>query len=284
MENLFDSLFDTRAQNNMQQTGMSYVIRVIPNLFTGEVLNIGITVITTEGRRAVKVIDEPGRLTCLYGEQAAESLVFLAQIAKEAAESGAPSPSHNIIYSDPLPFFNMHPEDALNHFFKDQVTVAIPFPDEKRKTQEKKLRTDDVRAKVYSLIKQKTSAFSGDSLIAQSSFQAIPTPNGDTRNIIIPLLPKNGIGGLESADYTNQSLKLHLMDALLDIECVAKHKGFKKLGLFIAKPENVPAYRTTEIENAIDYVMWRAPSECKVVQESNLDRLTEEILEWDAAA
>lgn len=276
-----DILNNLLPVGDMTQMGMSSNIRIVPDLFTGELLNIGIGIITADGRRVVRVIKEAGRLVCLYGEENAKSIVMLAQLAASAFEAGQSSPSPNIIFDEPQPFFNMDAESALNQFFRDQVTVAIPQRIEQQKHTP--VKTEALRAKVYALLKIKSPHLERDSVIPQSPLTTVQTARG-TRTVRIPLQPANGAGGLESADYSPQSVKTHLMDTLLDLEFAAQARGLKKLGLFIARPSGLPSEKAKAIDNAIDYVVWRAPSNCRVSMETNVDRLVEEIIDWTEAA
>ena len=63
----------------------------------------------------------------------------------------------------------------------------------------------------------------------------------------------------------------------------AKAKGLKKMGLFIARPSGAPAATLQAIDNAIDYVVWRAPEHCRVSMENSAEQLTEEIIDWAAS-
>lgn len=256
--------------------GYATIIRVVPDLFTGEMLNVGIAITANNGRRYVKVIQSPGRLECFYGE-AADNLVELAQHAAEAFLAGEAPPSPNLAGTEPQPFFNLAPEDALNQFFRDQVTAAIPLriPQE----QHEPLKTEAMRTEVYKIIRLRSEHMQQDRIIPQSPQAIINTAKGP-RTVHIPLQPENGAGGLESADYSAQSVRLHLMDALLNIECAAEAKNLKKLGLFIARPHRLPEKKAREIDNAIDYVVWRAPRNCRVEVETDLEKLSDEIMDW----
>ena len=257
--------------------GMTFNIRVIPDLFTGEMLNVGVAVITNNGKRMVRVINEPGRLVALYGEDSAKTIVFLAKLAEQAVERSAAAPSPNLLFSDPQPFFNMEAEAALSQFFRDQVTVAIPMRLDVKRTEP--LKTEKLRAQVYQLLRGKSRFMESDGIIPQSPQAVIQTDKG-TRSVGIPLQPINGAGGLESADYSGQTVRLHLMDALLDIEYAAESRKLTKLGLFIARPTGMAPNKQIEIDNAIDSVTWRAPQNCRVEVESDIEKLAEQILDW----
>ena len=262
------------------QVPAGYFVKIsaVPDLFTDEVLNVGVGVIASNGRREVRVITTPGRLECLYGD-AAHNLVDLAQLAADAFRNNISQPSPNIVIGEPRPFYNMDPETALARFFQDQVTVAIP----QRQTaldQHDPVKTEALRAKVYQLLRTKGEFMVADGLIPQSPRSIVQTDRGP-RTVSVPLQSSSAVGGLESVDYAAATIRMHLMDSLLDLEYAAQARGMKKLGLFIGRPDrDLPETKLREIDNAIDHVVWRAPKQCRVEVERDLVVLTDKILDW----
>ena len=271
---------DALLEPSLEQVpaGFFVKIRAVPDLFADEVLNVGIGVIGADGRRHVRVITTPGRLECLYGE-AADNLVELAQLAARAFLDNEAQPSPNVLVSEPRPFYNLDPETALARFFQDQVTVAIP--QRQHVERHEPVNTVKMRAQVYQLLRQKGEFMQVDRLIPASPLTIVQTDKGP-RTVRIPLQSTTLAAGLESADYSGISIRIHLMDALLDIDFAAQSRGFKKLGLFIGRPtrHNLPEKRLLEIDNAIDNVVGRAPKHCRVEVEQNLDVLADKILDW----
>ena len=262
------------------QAPAGYFVKIsaVPDLFTDEVLNVGVGVIASNGRREVRVITTPGRLECLYGD-AAHNLVDLAQLAADAFRNNISQPSPNIVIGEARPFYNMDPETALARFFQDQVTVAIPLRQEGLDRHDP-VKTEAMRAQVYQLLRTKGQLMAVDGLIPQSPRTIVPTDRGP-RTVTIPLQPTNAVGGLESVDYSGATIRMHLLDALLDLECAAEARGIKKLGLFIGRPDrDLPETKLREIDNAIDHVVWRTPKHCRVEIERDLGILSDKILEW----
>ena len=105
-------------------TCRAFVIRVIPDLFAREVLNVGVCTIDPRGNRHVRVISKPGRLACLYGDDGAQLVVELARAGGVAASSGTSPASRQIEFSDLSPMFNVSPQEAAEILFNDLVTVA----------------------------------------------------------------------------------------------------------------------------------------------------------------
>jgi len=271
-------LNDLVAKPVASESGRIFTIRIVPDLFTGETLNIGVCVVDHAGKRMVKMVDEPGRLECFYGLDGAENIIFAAKLAAQAALAGQASPSPNIRFEEPQKFFNISPEEGLESFFRDRVTVAIPVRE--RREAPKGADTPAIRARVYDLMRSKRG-LRADEIIPQSVGTVIQTPKGP-REVQVPLQARNAFGGLESAAYGVQTVRLHLMDALLDLEAAAAHRSIERLGMFVYRPDNLQEAALLAIDNAIDNVMFRAPSNCNVEIEYSPETLAEKILAWAA--
>lgn len=267
--------------SNFKETGLAFNIRCTPDIFTGESLNIGVCIIDNDGARIGKVITEPGRFTCLYGEESAGGLVQLAHIALCEALSGNPSPSPNIIFDEPKPIYNISPIEALDDLFSSQVTVAIPV----RASTPARLPsnpTNRVIAKLYNLMRQGNSEAANQ--IIPSSPQTVVNTRKGTRAVQIALQPPGGGGIIQSASYQPQTLRAHLLNSLLDLEWAAEARGLKRLGVFIVRPSNWPDHKQIESERAIDDVVDRIPTRIKVEVESDMSVMTERIFNWAQAA
>ena len=125
--NPISNLLRPVSEPTLSPSGRALVIRAVPDLFTGEVVNVGACVVLPNGRRYAKVIDAPGRLECLYGD-AAHEIVLLAKQARHCAVNNLPSPALNIIFDQSEPYYNLSPEQAVDSFFTEWVTVALARP------------------------------------------------------------------------------------------------------------------------------------------------------------
>lgn len=264
----------------LSQTGQYYLIKVMADEFAGEVLNVGVSVIAQDGTRHVKCISEAGRLECLYGENGAKVVVALASLAKSAAELGEQSPTPSIIFTDPMPLYNSKAEDALKMIFRDAVTVAIPQRASKTDEGSADWKTDAVIIKIYDWLRLNDVDGLANSIIPSSPETIVETSRG-LRKVRIPLQPKNGAGAVRSAAYSAQTVKSHLMDAVLDIECAAEHRSLKSTGLFIVRPtDSVPKDELYKMDKLIDSVAFRVPKNMAVEVEPTAESLAEKIQDW----
>lgn len=272
-------MIDFAALNNqtaapLAAAGRYFVIRCTPDPFTSEMLNVGVCVIDPSGKRHIKVITEPGRLECLYGVNGGHVVVSMANIAGACALNGGPPPSEQIIFSDPLPFYNATPVAMLEAVFAEQVTVALPKRHEKtKKTVDDagalRMVSDDIK-KMLGL-----DAY----FLAEDQHVIINTEKG-ARTVHVPLLPTRGAGTIKSADYSEQTLKSHLMDSLLDIECAGRHCKKDRLGLFILRPQRPSVKQAAAIDAVIDSIAFRAPSNLRIEATDSSEELAWQIRDW----
>lgn len=254
--------------------GVVFVIRCEPDPFTGERINIGVCVQDANGRRYVRCIDEPGRLQCLYGTSAA-SIVSMAKMAAACAGQGLPSPSSQIIFDTPQPYYNASAKETLAYTFQEQVTVALP-----QRQSNERMQVNDAAALslvVEELSKRFTSQLLGE-IVANTPTTLLPTQWG-MRPVTIHLQPSNGVGVIRSADYTPAHLKNHLMDSVLDIQCAAKYRKSGKQAIFLLRPNQESEKLLTQRDESIDNVMCRA-NDIDLHQSGNAPELAENIIEW----
>lgn len=252
--------------------GQVFVIRCEPDPFTGERVNIGICVQESNGKRHVRCIDEPGRLECLYGAGAA-SILNLAKFAAACAAQGLPSPSPQVIFDTPLPYFHTTAEEMLRLAFQEQVTVALP-----QRTSTARVQLDDAAAMSLVLgALHKLVPMSGE-VVANTPVTLVNTPQGP-RPVTVPLQPRNGVGAVRSVDYTPTSLRAHLMDSVLDLQCAALYRQRKHQALFLLRPQQEPPKLASQRDEAIDNVMYRAGA-LRLFQSDNSETLAGDIAAW----
>lgn len=235
-----------------QEAGRLFVIRCMPDAFTGEMLNVGVCAIDAKGNRSVKVITEPGRLSCLYGE-AAHNIVALAATARDAAMLGHAAPSAQLVFDTPEPFYNVSLAEVVEHTFADQVTVALPH---RAPTGPGMLDDEQALEQVANAIKLAKGL---DMELLANTPQVLLNTDKGPRALRIPLQPRNGVGTVRSAYYSHTTLRMHLMDSVLDMECAARYRQKKHMGVFILRPEKAAKEVIKQVDAVIDNIAYRAP-------------------------
>lgn len=270
------NFLSTPTQQALQQGGVIMVLRCVPDVFTGERLNIGVAGIDQQGRRACKVVTEPGRLDCLYGESASD-VVLLAQAAAEAFMAGAAMPTSQVTLDAPSPFYNTALEEAVQQVFADQVTVALP---RRQDANKKTMGDEEAWQQVSDHIKLQQNLQAD--VIAGTPHVLIETERG-SRSVTAQLQPKHGVGTVRSADYSASTLKTHLMDSLLDLECAARYRSKRGMGIFILRPKQESHKSAAAIDAVIDSITFRAPRNLFVEVSQDSQTLAGSVVEWAAS-
>lgn len=266
-------------QKRIKPAGAVFIIRCVPDIYTNERINIGVCAIDgSTGKRYVKVITEPGRLQCLYGNMAT-SVVRLARVAAEAALSAASPPSPQILFDEPSPYYHSTAEEVIRNTFADQITVALPV----RETPRARV-IDDAQAlrQVTDAIKLLASDLDFD-LIANTPEVLVTTERGQ-RPMNFPLQPRDGLGCIRSAYYSASTLKTHLMESVLDLECAGRTNKKSHLALFILRPNNLEYAKAQDVDDVIDDVAYRAPTNLIIEAAAQADILARFCNNWASNA
>lgn len=248
-----DVLAAAAASAQAEPQGVLFVLRCEPDPFTKERFNIGVSGVDKAGRRLVKVIDKPGRLECFYGQDA-HNVVWLAKAAAEAADMGLSTPSPQVQFDGPRPFFHCTLEQAVERAFAELVTAALPHRDAPSGT---KLTDEDAQRQVTDAIKALIGL--NFELLANTPNVTLDTERGPWP-VMLPLQPVNGVGTIRSADYSPSTLKTHLMDSVLDLECAARYRQKRSAGLFLLRPPDDNLRVQRQIDEVVDSVVHRAPN------------------------
>ena len=271
----FDWLKPAESASKMVEAGRVFVIRCVPDVFTGEVINIGVCAIDgATGRRYTKVITELGRLACFYGDSSS-NVVALAMAAGEAAQSASPSPSGQIIFDEPAPYYNTTAKDVLESTFSMQVTCALP---QRPKAGEKAQITDDI-ARETAIDALKKARNLHTEFIANTPLVLLNTDSGP-RPVYIPLQPANAVGTIRSADYGAESLRLHLLESVLDMEAAQRWRDKPAAGLFILRPASNDKKQLNAVDKVIDGISWRCNKTLHLEVEPTADSLAAKIGQW----
>lgn len=260
----------------LEPAGYVLLLRCEPDPYRGEWLNVGVAGIDRAGRRAVRVIEEPGRLACLYGADT-DSVLWLAKLAAESfLEKQNSTPSPQIQFSDPLPYYHKALQEAVDETFADTVTVALP--DKEPRRRRKQVTHEDAWRRFVDVLKQRSAR--ADEIIATVPHVFFPGKDGRSRHVYAPLQPPNGAGTLRSADYAPGTLRVHLMEAVLDIECAGRVRSLAKLGLFILRPAQSDL--TEQVDEVIDSVAYRASREMTIEVSDTVTELADAVDRWAA--
>lgn len=260
-------------------------IRVCHDVFTGETLNIGVALKSQSGTMYARVINDVGRLSCLYGEDEASSILLAARMSEEVFLQGRITGfSPNITLGNFLPVTGFDLAQIAEQLFYQIVSIARPQREQKEKAATSEgLSRVDLHVEVFNAMRR-MSGLTAEKIIAQNA--NLKVPHGDGHRIIdIPLQSARLMGALESAWFRDKkTLELKLLNAALDVETAASR--FRAgMGFFVARPMEgfLTESQLMLADNVIDTISWKLRAQGAHFEvEEDPERLAEKILEWAA--
>lgn len=268
----------SEPSKSIKVAGKLFVIKCTPDIFTGEIINIGVCAIDgITGDRYIKIIEEPGRLSCFYGD-ASHAILSLAKITKESLLLKGESPSPQVVFGEMTSFYNSNIKQVINDVFRTQVTAALPHRESKII---KMIDDDEALEDVSNYLKEKFQL--GADFLANTPNVIINTDKG-ARAIKVPFQPANGVGTIRSAYYSPQALKTHLMDSYLDMECAARYRKKSYMALFILRPKDALIKNANQVDAVIDSISYRAPKNMLLEVSDEISELAEAINSWGRVA
>lgn len=300
MSSTFDKL-RKRAKDNSLPTqpevhGKWFNIRVMPDLATGELLNIGVAFSSADHRLVFKMLDRFEAFSCLYHNRVTtETLRFLVQTVESSLpEQLSPGdlpliPSPHIRFSDPKFISGHDPVEILDDLYQETVTLAHAGQ-EKTGEPEKSasLNTASVRKQVFAAIARLDPL---SNIVAEDPQWPLPIKeDGKLRVLDMPLRSVHRFGTVLSAFYQSEHIfKFHLWKAGLDLATAFRLYPGDHGGLFILQPSrSEPGYTKKDrerIRNNIAELACRMPQdEFRLTTSDSDDTLAEQILDWAKAA
>jgi hypothetical protein len=271
-----EALFGKSAGSEVEPSGWLHIVRCEPDPFAGEILNIGVFGVARDGRRHAKFVEQPGRLECLYGD-GAHRVVSMARAAFAASLVGDTMPSPQLSIQGPMPFFHVGVEEAVERAFSDLVTVALPLREVNREARPPRLTDDQALANVSNALKLLLNL---DLDILASTPNVIVQTDRGAWPLFVPLQPPQGVGTVRSADYAADTLRFHLVDSILNIECAASQRNKRGMGLFILRPQSVRRDDVAEIDEVIDSIYARAPKQLRLEVSQDANELALAVADW----
>jgi hypothetical protein len=100
------------------------------------------------------------------------------------------------------------------------------------------------------------------------------------RPVFIPLQTAQAVGTIRSAHYGADSLKMHLLESVLDMEAAQRWRNKPAAGLFILRPPGKDKKHADQIDKVIDAVAWRCNKSLHLDVEPTAELLASRIGQW----
>ncbi len=222
--------------------GTWFNIRIIPDLATGETLNIGVGFVGQDNRLELKLLDRFDAFDCLYRNRlSVENVRLLVQIVRVSMPEGLQNgqtpviPSPHVMFSS-LKFISGDSIHAiLDDLYRETVTMAHVAPakgvvEEKPDSLSNKL----AREKVFDAMFQIDSA--AMHIVAETSKWSIPVPaeDGHFRVLDMPLRDPRRFGNVISVWSPQRAyVELNTLRAAVDLDLAMRIYPKNNGGLFV---------------------------------------------------
>ena len=245
-----------------------FVIRITPDLATGELLNIGVGIYYRK-KLFTKLIPNTMPLETLYGKSSRENFSFLLHLLNRSSDnlSALKSISPHFSFSS-LKFVSGNSiEDILERLFRNIVTLNLIESPEKQ-INRNNLNTEKVRKKIFNALKSKDKNLTERIWHNEDNPIIIPPNLGEEimlNHLQIWSTPNitqkyTKFGSIVSTDYMQKSYsELHFLQATQDIQRASvslNHDSNKKAGLFIYRPDTLSECIKNDVDDMIDRTHW----------------------------
>lgn len=222
--NALETIFKNH-KNTLAISGDWFVARWAPDIATGEMLNIGVCFVSSDGIKDYRMLDNFDRVSCLYS---AGNAVFHARLACEVAEYYF---SSNASFDDiSLPNLRIEKrgftqgddaESVVERLFSAVVPLATPKAATLLKDRFKSMSSKTANTRVINYLKR-TLSEDYERYIPEDPYINVKDEFGESR-VYLPFIrpgkDKNDAATIASAVYVDQwRAKASLYDGMRDIE------------------------------------------------------------------
>ena len=273
-------------------------IRLKPDIFSGELFNIGVGFIDQSGTLHSQFTEDLSRLQCLFDDRIdLDEMGFLVDLASTQYDRAIfdeiknASISPQILLGDPSYASGKSIGSILNQFY-DQTISLRPFGEDSktRRPRFASSSTESVRSEIFNWLRLQHPNLAKE--IIPSNFQfVIQTSDGNTQQrhtVELPLrVPGRAAGTIVSANCkTAPTAELRILQAAMNINTAVRHLEGEDCGLFILRPgDNSALPRSTldRFDDLIDESVWKLrDAGVYVGVEDTIEGLGKEIVDWAA--
>lgn len=243
-----------------------FVIRITPDLATGELLNIGVGIYYRK-KLFTKLIPNTLPLEILYGKSSKENFGFLLHLLNRSSDNllALKSISPHFSFSSMKFVSGNNIEDILERLFRSMVTLNLVETPEKQ-TNKHNLSTDKVRKKIFHALKSRDKKLTERIWHNEDNPIVIPPNLGEKitlNHLQIWSTPDitqkhTKFGAIVSTDYMQTSFsELYLLQTTLDIQRASVSLNHeKKAALLIFRPDTLSKNIQNDVDNMIDRTHW----------------------------
>ena len=279
-----------KTQRSLEHAVKGHVslIRFVPDLFSGECMNIGVCFVEDNGRVHTKMLDSFHRLKCLYDERITDAdmkytINIINSVLPDVLNDNTPqlvSPGANVFFGEKM-FAQGESVDAiLNRLYHDAVSLAVPFHEKDKRnkgvdtTQARKMITHEL---------QELIPIGFNRIIPENNLYTYKDNTGATHALDIPIRGAHGgfLGTMISACQSEIIVKQNLLEANMDLRLARNKFKDDRMGCFVLRDDNMDDRRSRQVDNAIDKLAWKIKGLGTHLEvASSPAKLAEHIVEW----
>ena len=280
------------------------IVRITPDLATGEILNVGICVLHRK-KVHVRLLPNAAPFEALYGQNGGENFGFLLNLAgqhlqKQSKLDARISPQLSL---SPARFAAGDSiEEILERLYGSMVTLDLLCRQKSQPEKQRNISTEVLRNRVKSTLRKADSGLADRIWHDASNPIRIPvSPHQEdkiglehTQIWVNPDLSDGHIkfASIVSTDYIHTDFsELHLYQAKQDIELAAQYLNCrnKKAGLFVYRPDSLPKDTRQKIDTFIDHTHFLLTKNLKkgmltMEVENSTEKLAKTAIEFAIAA
>lgn len=278
--------------------GQWFSIRLQPDLFAGEQLNVGVGFVDQHGMVHSQFTDDLSRLHCLYDDRVdLEEIGFLVDMAASQYDRAQFTQvadkkfSPQIVLGELSYASGPSIQSILGDFFNETVSL-IAHTDEakRRKPRFSSSSNEVVRDEVFSWIRTHHQPVAQQIIPANPNFRIRTHDEASSHEHVVELplrAPGRAAGSIVSAFCkTPQTAELRILQAAITLNTAIRHLEGERCGLFILRPgdeSGLPRSTLSRFDDLIDESVWKLRDAGVFVGvETSIPDLGREIVDWAA--
>ncbi|MGX2088595.1 hypothetical protein [Xanthomonas axonopodis] len=248
---IFNFGIETRRTQSVKGRWQS--VRWIPNLATGEMLNIGVRFEEDNGLAHIRMLNDFDRIKCLYDEALASEARFLISVVMDPIHLGSSLPTPNVFLSEKKYASGPSASSVIEDLYLHVVPLARPHPKKRKERILVSNQTHEVRKIVFDEMRR-ISGLSADRII--SSEKTLYVREGDdTHYLDIPLQTQRALGTIISTQSAPSNAELQLLRADSDLQIARRLYTRDKLLMYVVR--NDKDEETDKFDDLIRRSRWK---------------------------
>lgn len=281
MDSLEQLLANKRPASNVQ--GNWFAIQWIPNVASGEILNIGVAFQDTNGETSLKMLDYFDRIACLYSSE----MKFQVELACDVSRSVIlkHGPIHDLAHQIKC-FSRGYAQGKSAAAIIENLYDSVITLGKKIRVKQPRSFASVSRDSLYNNLKVQLKQYlelDFSKHVPENPFETIAKQH----QIYLPYRKDNAIATLATAAYSDvQRVKCNLFEGYRDLDVATQHHNPKSSAFFLLLPgDDLEKSKQIEIENELDKFTWHLDQHnIKVHSHVSQQQLGDEIANWCLAA